>query len=69
MSIDVEGLDLSVLQSIDWNSFRREVILVENLTRNLKSIYVEGMIRKFLRPKGYKILAKTVNTVFFKLNK
>jgi FkbM family methyltransferase len=66
ISIDVEGLDLRVLKSIDWNVIKPKIILVEDLSRDLEIIFEKGEVRKYLQTKGYKIFAKTVNTVFFK---
>jgi hypothetical protein len=67
LSIDVEGLDFQVLKSIDWARFKPKVILVEDLSRDLEVIFEQGLVRNYLKSKGYKIFAKTVNTVFFKL--
>lgn len=67
LSIDVEGLDFQVLKSIDFNIVKPEVILVEDLSRDLEVMLERGVIAAYLRSKGYRIFAKTVNTVFFKL--
>lgn len=65
LSIDVEGLDLEVLKSNDWTKYKPDVILVEVLGSTLADI--EGNeITGFLDSHGYKIYAKTVNTVIYK---
>jgi len=64
-SIDVEGLDLRVLMSNDWNNFRPTVILVEDLNHELEYIYERGSVKQYLQSQGYKLFAKTVNTLFF----
>jgi hypothetical protein len=64
MSIDVEGLDLEVLKSNDWLKFRPNYLLVEILDLSLESLST-SVILKFLKSKGYKIFAKTLNTSFF----
>jgi len=69
LSIDVEGFDLKVLQSIDWTKCKPTVILVEDLTNDLEAVLESGSIRKYLQPLGYKIFAKTINTLFFHLEK
>jgi FkbM family methyltransferase len=69
LSIDVEGLDLKVLKSINWDNWKPTVILVEDLTRDLEVIFETGSIRQYLLPIGYKLFAKTVNTLFFLLEK
>ena len=53
MNVDVEGLDLTVLQSNDWEKYRPKVITVEDISfdierPDLSEIYL------FLRSKNYK---------------
>ncbi len=38
MSVDVEGLDLEVLRSNDWNRYKPSILLVESLRENLDEI-------------------------------
>ncbi len=64
LSVDVEGLDLEVLQSNDWRLFRPEYILVEALWKDSKEI-LQDPVHKYLDENGYKMLAKTVNTLIF----
>ena len=64
MSVDVEGLDLEVLQSNDWERFRPKVILVELLSSSLSSISSDP-VYKYLAEHGYSVFAKAVQTVFF----
>lgn len=64
-SIDVEGLDFDVLKSNDWEKFRPEIIIVEQfgiILNNIKS----SEIAIYLNNMGYKPIAKTVNSVFYK---
>ena len=55
LDIDVEGFDLEVLQSNDWDKYRPKSVMVE--------IDVDGFetspVDKFLRDLGYKIVAMT----------
>lgn len=67
LTIDVEGLDLRVLKSIDWDNCKPTVILVEDLTHDLEIIFEKGSTKQYLQTKGYKLFAKTVNTLFFLL--
>jgi FkbM family methyltransferase len=67
MSIDVEGLDFSVLQSNDWNKYKPKVILVEVLGDSIEDFYSND-VYQYLKKLGYMFYAKTVNTVFFKRN-
>jgi FkbM family methyltransferase len=65
MSIDVEGLDFDVLKSNNWEKYMPEIILIESLRVSLERIH-ENEIFIFLKDRGYTIIAKTVNTLFFK---
>lgn len=70
LSIDIEGLDLDVLKSLDFNRFPIPVICVETC------IYSENHIRpknpaiaEYLISKGYEIYADTyINTIFVNKN-
>jgi FkbM family methyltransferase len=65
MSIDVEGLDLNVLHSHDWDAWKPEVILIEDRIFLPEKIS-DSATYTFLKSLGYNFFAKTVNTVFFK---
>lgn len=64
LSIDVEGLDLEVLKSNDWDLFRPKVVLVEELGMNLEDLSTSPVV-SFMRKNNYKFFAKTYNTLFF----
>ncbi len=66
MSVDVEGLDLDVLKSNDWDRFSPDYLLVEGHIEIEK--LPEYDIYQFLKAKNYKIVAKTFRTLIFKLN-
>lgn len=66
ISIDVEGFDLDVLKSNNWNKYRPKIILVEVLGSSLKDIETSETT-KFLGAQGYKAFAKTVNTVIYRI--
>jgi FkbM family methyltransferase len=64
MSVDVEGMDLDVLKSNDWEQFRPHILLVECLESDL--LHVEqDPVYQFLTGQNYRLYAKTVNTWFF----
>ncbi len=65
LSIDVEGLDLEVLHSNNWELFRPEYILIECWGLDLKDIQ-NNHVYNFLTNKGYAAYAKTVKTFIFK---
>jgi FkbM family methyltransferase len=69
MSIDVEGLDVEVLESNDWNLFRPKIICVE-VESSIKSILetklVELMTKLGYELKAYTYLTKEVgNAIYF----
>ncbi len=65
MDIDVEGFDLEVLQSNNWEKYRPTIILVEEFERNLESIQSESKIFQFLENQNYTMIAKTFSTFIF----
>jgi FkbM family methyltransferase len=65
MSIDVEDHELEVLESNDWNTYRPNILLVEILNFDLLDP-MASPVHKFLSGHGYKICAKTHNTVFYR---
>jgi FkbM family methyltransferase len=62
MSIDVEGFDLNVLKSNNWQKYRPKVILVELLDFEL---FDKDPIFIFLKNIGYSFFAKTRLTFVF----
>lgn len=66
LTIDVEGLDLQVLQSNDWNKYMPEYILVEDRI-DFKNL-AESPVYDLLEKQGYQLVAKTLRTLFFKIN-
>jgi len=67
LSIDIEGLDLDVLMSNDWQRYRPKLVLVEALGSSFSEL-IESKIGKFMGSLNYSIYAKSMNTVFFKDN-
>jgi len=65
MSVDVEGLDLEVLRSNDWERFRPVLLLVED--GPFKSIQEarQGSIAEFMTSQHYEFVSKTALTLFF----
>ncbi len=66
ISLDVEGLEMPILRSIDFKQFRPEVFCVETLdfdTGDKETRSKEPAL--FLEEKGYFIYADTwINTIF-----
>jgi FkbM family methyltransferase len=64
LSIDVEGMDLSVLRSNDWSRFRPRILLVEARERTVSAI-ANDPINAFAVASGYRLIAKTLNTLIY----
>lgn len=64
LSIDVEGLEMKVLKSNAWDRYRPDIILVECLDFDL-SMPENHPVYIYLTNIGYRIIAMTINTVFF----
>jgi FkbM family methyltransferase len=64
LSIDVEGLDLAVLRSGDWNRFRPSILLVEAHERTVSAVESDP-INIFAVAAGYRLIAKTLNTLIY----
>jgi hypothetical protein len=64
LKIDVEGLEESVLESLDFSRYSPELILIEELET---LPYELTRIRKFLTGKGYEIIISGYNSHVFKL--
>lgn len=56
--IDVEGFDLEVLKTNDWQKYRPKIIIVES-DINIKND-VTSEIVKYLESKNYRLIAKTI---------
>jgi FkbM family methyltransferase len=64
LTVDVEGLDLEILESNNWKKYKPEVILIEVLHSDLENIK-DKAVYQYLHNLGYKLFAKTYNTLFF----
>jgi FkbM family methyltransferase len=61
LKIDVEGSDLDVLKTNDWQSFKPNLICVETWENKSDAISM------FLTERGYAVIAKTDDNTFFQL--
>jgi FkbM family methyltransferase len=64
LSIDVEGMDLTVLRSNDWRRFRPRFMLVEAHERTVFAAENDP-INVFAVAVGYRLIAKTLNTLIY----
>ena len=66
LTVDVEGMDLDVLKSNNWNKFRPRCVLTEILDTPLTIESLAGSPTiVYLQQQGYRLLAKTYNSFFF----
>lgn len=64
LSIDVEGEDLQVLQSNDWQHYSPRVIIVELLGSNLQDLQSDP-VALYLSERKYTLFSKLFNSAFF----
>lgn len=68
MNIDVEGMEMDVLKSNDWDRFKPDFIAIEQKNLYLDEI-LETEIYKFLEKLGYKCDYKSIRTAIYVLKK
>jgi FkbM family methyltransferase len=64
INIDVEGLDLNVLKSNNWEKYKPKIILIEELNFDFLKLY-ENQVFVYLSKKGYLLKHRTFNTSFY----
>ena len=70
LSLDAEGYDLTILNSIDWNKSHPKIICVENIPyfpklKNCFESMQKNDLSKYLQTKNYSIIAFTlINTIY-----
>jgi FkbM family methyltransferase len=64
LTVDVEGRDLEVLRSNDWQSFRPRCVVVEARVADIEELNTHR-VHALLLDKGYRLFAKTVNTLIY----
>ena len=66
LSIDIEGLDLEVLKSLDFKTYPLPVVCVETCTYSENHIRLKDhSVAAFMLEKGYEVYADTyINTIF-----
>jgi FkbM family methyltransferase len=65
LSIDVEGLDLEVLSSNDWQAYRPTIVLAEDLDAFTLGNVLQSPITAFLGKQGYEPCAKMHHTILY----
>lgn len=64
---DVEGFDLIILQSKDWNKFIPEYICVETINTTITD-FINSDINNYLSSLEYNFISKLFNSVIYKRN-
>jgi FkbM family methyltransferase len=64
MSIDVEGLEMNVLRSNNWNKYRPKIVIVEYFPKDL-NVLISRDFYNFLVKNGYEYLCNTPTNAFF----
>jgi FkbM family methyltransferase len=64
LNVDVEGHDLDVLGSNDWQRFRPKVIVAELIGTDFAEMEASPLYR-FLTDRGYRLQSKLVNSAIF----
>lgn len=64
LTIDAEGFDLEVLESLDWAVSRPRVVLTEQFSRDIATL-LASKTHALMDTRGYQLLAKTFNSVFY----
>jgi len=65
LNIDVEGHDLHVLRSNDWERFRPTFVLVESLSREAEAVARDPHFM-FMKEQEYALYCQTPRTLFFR---
>lgn len=66
LTVDVEGMDLEVLRSNDWEAYRPLIVMAEQLSsQGLDKLHADSIFR-FLSDQGYVCVAATLRTMIFK---
>ncbi|MDP4712433.1 MAG: FkbM family methyltransferase [Saprospiraceae bacterium] len=64
MSVDVEGMEMDVLMSNNWDRYRPEFLVVEQLRLDVQGIMKTDVYR-FLQSADYKLVSRTLNSSIY----
>jgi FkbM family methyltransferase len=64
LSIDIEGMDLKVLKTIDFDYYEIKMILIEEGHKNIEKI-IAGETYTYLQSKGYELVSKLWHTSLY----
>ncbi len=66
MTIDVEGYDLQVLQSNEWNKYKPQFIIIESYETLIEDV-IKSEIYKYMYHLGYRLFSKAHLSLIFKV--
>jgi hypothetical protein len=66
LTIDVEGLDIQVLKSNDWNKYRPKIVTFEEKKCKTIEEYLNSESHKFMNKINYQFVCKSTLNVFYK---
>jgi FkbM family methyltransferase len=64
LSIDAEGFDFEVLQTVDWDVARPRVVVTEHFSRDLAELF-DSDLHAYMTERGYRLTSKTFNSLFY----
>jgi FkbM family methyltransferase len=64
LTIDAEGYDFEVLQTLDWQATRPQVVLTEQFSRDIAAL-LASPLHAYMHARGYAFAAKTFNSIFY----
>ncbi len=65
LNIDVEGFDMEVLQSNNWDKYKPLIICVEDYIIDIDRYIEESEKHKFLKKLGYNLVSKVVDSLIY----
>jgi FkbM family methyltransferase len=65
MNVDVEGYDLEVLKSNDWEMYRPKYVIAESLSTDLSKDFFNDPVYRFLKKNGYEGYSKLHNSIIY----
>lgn len=64
LTVDVEGMDLEVLESSNWEKYRPELVLVEDHDFDMENP-AASLIFQFMKEQNYTLVSKTISSLVF----
>lgn len=64
MNVDVEGLDLEVLKSNNWDKYRPKIIIAESLNSDITTIS-DDPVSQLLKENGYHLITRCLNSTIY----